>query len=501
MPKVDSLKIEVYKVDKFAKQDLKFLPAKTFSGKDLVSATDEKGQHYYKFKVKKNYGMHRIHFSAPQALNYEMTTVMKPVPFWMLQFVTSTLWVVMIDLPTGAINIPVHSSKFAIQMPKVNTLQGKPNSIYTSEYKISLEDAVGKKIYKNYKKDEDYPELARSIDTLLSQHNLDLRYAFSNGKDIDIAKPRLNIKVELDSLGYKAVSVPNQLVNYKRPENNVRIQYMGSSDSYEYKARYKLSLMKGKTVAISKSFRISDMSRFPDFLADGLQRSGQVAMYQFLADEQVRKLLLDATEANDTKRAGIVINTTKALKTELMKPEALKSTVVLITSKEGHGSGFFLDNNGHIMTNNHVVDGQDTVTVYDNAGNRYLADVVAFDGQKDLALLKIKDAKNIAFVKLGDSELIDIGDEVIAIGNPVSTRLSASVSKGILSSRRELMGMELLQIDAAVNGGNSGGPLFNQSGHLVGVVNAKVQGDGAEGLGFAIPAKNMLEFLAAQKIK
>jgi serine protease Do len=63
------------------------------------------------------------------------------------------------------------------------------------------------------------------------------------------------------------------------------------------------------------------------------------------------------------------------------------------------------------------------------------------------------------------------------------------------------MGMELLQIDAAVNGGNSGGPLFNQSGHLVGVVNAKVQGDGAEGLGFAIPAKNMLEFLAAQKIK
>ncbi len=157
---------------------------------------------------------------------------------------------------------------------------------------------------------------------------------------------------------------------------------------------------------------------------------------------------------------------------------------------EGAGSGVVITENGYIITNNHVVEGAQTVFVTLPDGSSYEAKVVGRDAQTDIAVVKIE-AEGLVPAQLGNSDDLEVGDFVLAIGNPMGT-LSGTVTDGIISARnREITidsyTMNLLQMSAAVSPGNSGGGLFNEKGQLIGVVNAKSGGDGAEGLGFAIP--------------
>ena len=154
------------------------------------------------------------------------------------------------------------------------------------------------------------------------------------------------------------------------------------------------------------------------------------------------------------------------------------------------GSGVIISENGYIITNHHVIDGAATITVRLTNGHEYKAGVVGSDADNDIALLKIK-ATGLPAAVLGSSKDIVVGQEVVAIGNPLGT-LGGTVTNGIISaidSTIEIDGhsMTLLQTNAAINPGNSGGGLFNLSGELIGIVNAKQSDLGIEGLGFAIP--------------
>ncbi len=183
--------------------------------------------------------------------------------------------------------------------------------------------------------------------------------------------------------------------------------------------------------------------------------------------------------------------------------ENVKDSIVEITTSKtettvflqqyvtsGAGSGVVFSDAGLIVTNHHVIDGADEIKVRLTNGDEYDAELIASDAQSDLAVLRI-DAENLTPVLLGDSDTLNVGESVIAIGNPLGS-LGGTVTEGILSAKdREItidgQSMTLLQTSAAINPGNSGGGLFNSKGELIGVVNAKSSGSDIEGLGFAIP--------------
>lgn len=157
---------------------------------------------------------------------------------------------------------------------------------------------------------------------------------------------------------------------------------------------------------------------------------------------------------------------------------------------EGAGSGVIISSDGYIVTNNHVIDGASKITVKTKDGTEYAATLLGTDAKTDLAVLKI-DAQNLIAATYGTSSNLVVGESVVAIGNPLG-ELGGTVTNGIISALdRDIdidgQKMKLLQTNASVNPGNSGGGLFDANGTLVGIVNAKSSGSGIEGLGFAIP--------------
>lgn len=156
------------------------------------------------------------------------------------------------------------------------------------------------------------------------------------------------------------------------------------------------------------------------------------------------------------------------------------------------GSGFIVDPAGYVVTNNHVIEGAGEITVILHDGTRHTAKVKGRDPKTDLALLKIETNEELPYVRFGDSEKTKVGDWVVAVGNPFG--LGGSVSAGIVSARgRDIRSGpydDYLQIDAPINRGNSGGPLFDATGKVVGINTAIFSPSGGSvGIGFAIPAK------------
>ena len=163
-----------------------------------------------------------------------------------------------------------------------------------------------------------------------------------------------------------------------------------------------------------------------------------------------------------------------------------------IIPSEGQGSGIILDKKGLIITNNHVIDGANQVRVSLKDGRTFTGEVVGADEATDVAVIRV-DASDLPAAELGDSEMVRVGQFVLAIGNALALPGGPTVSMGLLSAKgRPLPGTDfifegLLQTDAAVNPGNSGGPLINLEGKVIGITSAiKTRTGGFQGVGLAI---------------
>ena len=156
------------------------------------------------------------------------------------------------------------------------------------------------------------------------------------------------------------------------------------------------------------------------------------------------------------------------------------------------GSGFIIDEKGLVITNNHVIQGAEDVFVRVNGEKNLKAKVIGADPGMDLAVLQIESDQKFTPVKFGDSDTARIGDWVIAIGNPFG--LGGTVTAGIISARNRSIGLsryeDYIQTDASINQGNSGGPLFNMDGDVVGINTAILGQSGSIGIGFAIPSNS-----------
>ncbi len=173
--------------------------------------------------------------------------------------------------------------------------------------------------------------------------------------------------------------------------------------------------------------------------------------------------------------------------------------------RSGTGSGFIIDHDGHILTNNHVVENADIIKVTLQNGKEYDARLVGSDPKTDVALIKIIEENgertSFPFMSMGDSEKVAVGEWVVAIGNPFG--LSHTVTTGVVSAKGRNIGSgpydEFIQTDASINPGNSGGPLLNMNGDVIGINTAIFSGSGGNmGIGFALPinmAKAILDDL------
>lgn len=168
----------------------------------------------------------------------------------------------------------------------------------------------------------------------------------------------------------------------------------------------------------------------------------------------------------------------------------VKDQLLRVFPVEGVGSGVIIDKKGYILTNNHVIEKANKLKVTTTDGNMYEGNVVGADKQTDLAIIKIDSKAALSSAVLGNSDMLKIGQIVIAIGNPFGLDGGPSVTAGIISSltrrlRFENGVMELIQTDASINPGNSGGPLVNTNGEVIGINTAKIPY--AQGIGFAVP--------------
>jgi serine protease Do len=225
-------------------------------------------------------------------------------------------------------------------------------------------------------------------------------------------------------------------------------------------------------------------------IMSGTFQNNSAVMYQSVKTENV--------EVSDVKAvAKNCAPSVVEIKTESVSTHSFFSNAI----SSGAGSGVILSKDGYIVTNHHVIEGANKVTVTTKDGKVFDAKLIGTDQSSDLAVIKVE-ATDLTPAIQGQSSTLEVGDAAIAIGNPLG-ELGGTVTNGIISALdREVtidnQTMHLLQTNAAINPGNSGGGLFNAKGELIGVVNAKSSGENIEGLGFAIPidrAKPIIENL------
>jgi len=221
---------------------------------------------------------------------------------------------------------------------------------------------------------------------------------------------------------------------------------------------------------------------------------------KLLENDLVYEMLLPLSEAN--KKGTEVSNDTIHL--DRVKPLKFKSpkdfssritqSVVTVSHDEGFGSGFIISKEGHILTNYHVVKNHDHVKVKLTFGITLDATVLRTNQDYDMALL-ILNGSEFSPLTIGNSDSCYIGENVFAVGTSSDIELNQSMTKGIISGRRSFEEHEYFQTDVGINSGNSGGPLINENGEVIGMVTAKKVGRGIEAIGFAIPVNEIIDRL------
>ena len=216
-----------------------------------------------------------------------------------------------------------------------------------------------------------------------------------------------------------------------------------------------------------------------------IKNNGRVEVNKVVQDEDYSAM--DVSGVAAAVKDSVVEITTSSIQTDIFFGQYVTSGAgsgVIILQTEG-------SNVGYIVTNYHVVEGAKEITVRLTNGNEYKASYRAGDAAMDIAVIEIQAQETLVCAEIGNSDKLAIGDEVVAIGNPLG-ELGGTVTNGIISAlERKIIvennAMVLLQTNAAINPGNSGGGLFDMGGKLIGIVNAKESSAGIEGLGFAIP--------------
>lgn len=252
------------------------------------------------------------------------------------------------------------------------------------------------------------------------------------------------------------------------------------------------------SIALLLSIGFASGSIYSTFTNKGLMQSPSQNNQNALNLNQVSTTNTSSLVTTPTSISDVVSMTADSV-VEITQYSTATSFLSQNYTSKGNGSGVIISNDGYILTNNHVISGAEKITVRLKNSEEYEATVVGKDSKTDVAIIKI-DANDLKAATIGDSSKTKVGDFVLAIGNPLG-ELGGTVTYGYISAlEREIKidnsTMNLMQFDAAVNPGNSGGGLFNIRGELIGIVSAKSTGYDVEGLGFAIPINDISKVMS-----
>ena len=236
----------------------------------------------------------------------------------------------------------------------------------------------------------------------------------------------------------------------------------------------------------------TDIQNLPDILSDR-------------EDEDIPYTERDLPEFKNTavvKAAEKILPTVVGITNKAMTYDFYNGRSIL--RERATGTGVIIDSEGYIVTNNHVIDGAVELSITLSNGQEYSARLIGADSATDLAVIKIE-GKTLPVASFGDSDDLMVGEMAIAIGNPLGLAFSQTVTVGVISAKERIVNINehnftFVQTDAAINDGNSGGPLVNLQGEVIGINTAKIKISGVEGMGFAIPSntvKNIVRDLIA----
>lgn len=301
---------------------------------------------------------------------------------------------------------------------------------------------------------------------------------------------------------------PMNNANPMRNMNNMN----GQRPYYTENVRYKKKSHRKGFIAAVLAITVLNLSAMGGmfYMGHKLGASGrQIASKQELMDSLHGNNSGENTEgATQTIASGNEMATTEIAKKVGPAVVGIRSTVEgqmtifgTAQSSQAEGSGIIISKDGYIVTNNHVVDGASKVTVILNTGTENEAKLIGKDSQTDLAVIKIEPKEELTVASLGDSNNLEVGERVVAIGNPMGLEFFGSVTEGIVSAVNRTITvdnrtMNLIQTDAAINSGNSGGALINRFGEVIGINSVKVSTTGVEGMGFAIPSSEAKPVIA-----
>ena len=250
-------------------------------------------------------------------------------------------------------------------------------------------------------------------------------------------------------------------------------------------------------IAVGSSWeaRVSDLQKqYNDKLSDLESKLGSGGNTVVISGEVSQGTGYTPAQVYAMSVDGVVIINTKVSYTEYGQTSVGIST----------GSGFVISGDGYVVTNYHVVESGESITVGTNDGAEYAAELIGYDDTNDVALLKVQ-ATGLHYLPLGDSDALIVGDQVAAVGNPLG-ELTSTLTVGYISAKErdvntDGFAINMLQTDAAINSGNSGGPLLNMRGEVIGITTAKYSGTSSsgatiEGVGFAIPINDVVDLLS-----
>lgn len=328
-------------------------------------------------------------------------------------------------------------------------------------------------------------------------------YSFSEG---DGKRMMEKINEELSNMGFK-VSIAGQTLFEEKLDKvdfNIGAEAISTLVITLGTSGYNIStvvkwvvydLNKEKVVFNKTSFGYSNSKKAQAFSKE-YESALRDAMNTLIYDDEFQKIVTSKVtrkEEKDIKDDLVIDLIEKIPDTEEDILDYAKKSTVTIKTANGHGSGFLISADGYILTNNHVIENEKSIEILFNNGLIIDAEVIRQNTEKDVALLKVvgKGFKSIPIFK-GKSVA---GIEVFAIGTPQDIKLGQTITKGIISGNRLIEENTYIQTDVSINAGNSGGPLINVNGEVLGIVSAKLVGDGVEGIGFGIPILKALEIL------
>lgn len=318
-----------------------------------------------------------------------------------------------------------------------------------------------------------------------------------------------NVNTVLKELGFSAIKTEKGILSgnsqakytivadVKELKYNVVIESKWTKGKGETRCQITTNwkiLNRNKEVKFEKTTK-GESIKFEDGGTAALFDAFENSFYEFMYNDKVYEILKKSEKIADANNFSIItIDKPSYNVPETKLINNATKAVVTIQTENGHGSGCIISSDGYIVTNFHVVEGENKVKVVFKDGMSLDGDVLRFDEESDLALIKVQSSGFNPLVLSTEKE-INVGSDVYIIGTPANAELSQTVTKGIISGERKVENKTYIQTDGSVNAGCSGGALIDKTGVLIGIVNAKIVGNGIEGLGFAIPISVVFEKL------